>query len=139
MTTPPWYGEGLRFGCSRCGRCCTIPGNVWVDEEEIARLAARLGLALDEFGRRYLRRVGSRLSLVEKGRHECVFWSPEAGCTVYRDRPRQCRTFPFWPENVATPDDWEAVVEDCPGAGEGRLYPHTEIVALGKGRGETAG
>ena len=138
MTASPWYGDGLRFGCTRCGRCCTIPGYVWVDDEEIARLADRLGLGPDDFGRRYLRRVGSRFSLVEKNRHQCVFWSPEDGCAVYQDRPRQCRTFPFWPENVETPDDWQAVVEDCPGAGRGRLYGHEEIVALGKGSGATS-
>lgn len=139
MKGAPWYREGLRFGCTRCGRCCTIPGHVWVDDEEVTRLAERLGLARDEFHRRFLRRVGSRLSLTEKGRHECIFWSADAGCSVYEDRPRQCRTFPFWPENVVTPESWEAVVEDCPGAGEGRLYDQREIVALGAGRGAASG
>lgn len=137
MSSVPWYGDGLRFACSRCGHCCTIPGYVWVDDDEIERLAERLGLSRLEFGRRYLRRVGKRLSLVETERFECVFWSTEAGCTVYEHRPRQCRTFPFWPENVATPEEWEAVVEQCPGAGEGRLYDRDEIVRLGKRDGAT--
>lgn len=137
--SPPWYREGLRFSCTRCGRCCTIAGYVWVDEREIARLAGRLGLSVDEFGRRHLRRVGSRTSLVEKAGHECVFWSAREGCTVYEDRPRQCRTFPFWPENVAAPEDWRAVVEECPGAGQGRLYGGEEIVTLGVGRGSAGG
>ncbi|MEZ5332455.1 MAG: YkgJ family cysteine cluster protein [Thermoanaerobaculia bacterium] len=137
MSSSPWYGDGLRFTCSRCGRCCTIPGYVWVVEEEITRLAERLGLSRDEFGKRYLRRVGRRLSLIETAGFECVFWSAESGCTVYEDRPRQCRTFPFWPENVESPEEWATVVEECPGAGEGRLYTPQEIVRLGKGSGGT--
>ena len=28
----PWYRDGLRFECTRCGHCCTgAPGYVWVD------------------------------------------------------------------------------------------------------------
>ena len=37
----PWYHEGLSFTCSQCGDCCTgAPGYVWVNNEEIAALAA---------------------------------------------------------------------------------------------------
>ena len=36
-----WYDAGLKFQCTRCGACCTgAPGYVWVNGEEIARLAA---------------------------------------------------------------------------------------------------
>ena len=36
----PWYQDGLRFRCTRCGHCCTgTPGNVWINEEEIAAIA----------------------------------------------------------------------------------------------------
>ena len=38
---PTWYQDGLAFECTRCGACCTgAPGYVWVNDEEIARLAA---------------------------------------------------------------------------------------------------
>ena len=30
----PWYRDGLRFTCTRCGNCCTgAPGYVWVDAD----------------------------------------------------------------------------------------------------------
>ena len=54
----PWYRDGLRFACTECGRCCTVEGYVWVNRREIRRLARFLELSLDDFGRRYLRRVG---------------------------------------------------------------------------------
>lgn len=122
-TETPWYADGLRFSCTRCGACCTgKPGYVWVGPIEIDRLATHLGLSQDEFGRRYLRQVGGDLSLIEKPNLDCVFWDGKLGCTVYEARPNQCQTWPFWPENVETPDDWSLTQRGCPGAGQGKLY-----------------
>ena len=93
----PWYADGLRFECLRCGRCCTgAPGRVRVSDEEIAALAARLGLAEAEFRAGYTRRSrGADVLLAEKRNFDCVFFDSEQGCSVYEDRPRQCRTWPF--------------------------------------------
>jgi hypothetical protein len=115
-----WYDGGLRFECTRCGRCCTgVSGYVWVDEAEIIALARQLGLGLDDFGRRYLRRVGARYALIDRpGTGECVFYDG-AACTVYPARPRQCRSFPFWPKNLASSDAWEATATCCEGIDDG--------------------
>ena len=85
---------------------------------------------------RYVRRVGRRQSLVEKPNLDCVFW--DNGCTIYPVRPTQCRTYPFWPENVESKEEWEAEDERCPGIGKGRRYSREEIDTLGRGVGETA-
>ena len=52
----PWYGDGLQFSCTACGKCCKGPrqGYVWVDDDEIRALAEAVGLSLNAFGRRYL-------------------------------------------------------------------------------------
>ncbi len=131
----PWYADGLRFACSGCGACCRIEGHVWVDEGDIRRLAAHLGLELDELGRRHLRRVGRRYSLIEKPNHDCVFW--DDGCAVYAVRPAQCRTFPFWPEWLESPEAWQEAGEDCRGIGRGRLYDAAEIEAIRGGAAAT--
>jgi len=126
----PWYHDGLAFECTRCGACCTgAPGYVWVNAEEIAQLAAFRGETVEQFSRRYVRRVGMRYSLTEKPGGDCVFWDKKAGCTVYPARPVQCQTWPFWPENIETDDDWRRVQSGCPGAGRGRLYTLEEIRA----------
>ncbi|HWC91004.1 MAG TPA: YkgJ family cysteine cluster protein [Pirellulales bacterium] len=130
MAGEPWYGDGLRFQCTQCGNCCTgAPGYVWVNRDEIAALAKRLDLSDDEFQRQYVRRVGARLSLVEYPNGDCVFFDNQARkCTVYEDRPRQCRTWPFWHSNLKTPEAWQQTCEVCPGSGKGNLVPLERIV-----------
>jgi Fe-S-cluster containining protein len=119
----PWYAEGLRFKCTGCGDCCTGgPGYVWVTQEEIDALSARLKLSPAEFERRFVRQVGVRRSLKERKNYDCVFLDADRRCTVYEDRPRQCRTWPFWNSNIASPAAWQRTCEACPGSGHGKLY-----------------
>ena len=125
MSQPPWYADGLRFQCTQCGDCCTgAPGLVWVNQEEIAALAALLGEESTEaFERKYVRKVGVRKSLNEFSNGDCVFFDNQARrCTVYGARPRQCRSWPFWDSNLRTPKDWQRTCEACPGSGHGPLH-----------------
>jgi len=129
-TVTPWYDKGLAFECTRCGACCTgAPGYVWVDEKEIAELAAFRGETVDEFTRKFVRLVGKSVSLIEKPGGDCIFWDKTQGCTVYPARPVQCRTWPFWPENIESPESWEHVTNICPGSGQGRVFTVEEIRA----------
>jgi Fe-S-cluster containining protein len=130
MKEQPWFKDGLRFQCTQCGDCCTgAPGYVWVNQEEIEALAREIGLAPDEFERKYVRRVGIRRSLVEFSNGDCVFFDGEKRkCTVYTARPRQCRTWPFWHSNVRSPEDWEHTCQVCPGSGTGPLVPAEQIL-----------
>ena len=110
-----WYGEGLRFECTGCGRCCMHgDGYVWVTEDEIVLLARHLAMTLDDFGRRYLRRVGSRYAFVDGPGGECVFLRGKS-CSVYEYRPSQCRSFPWWPANLESPETWASAAESCEG------------------------
>jgi uncharacterized protein len=131
MGKQPWYRDGLRFECTQCGDCCTgAPGYVWVNKDEIEALAKRLGLAVDEFERQYVRRVGVRKSLIEYENGDCEFFDGQTRrCTVYEDRPRQCRTWPFWDSNVRTEKAWKETCQVCPGSGQGTLVPVEKIIA----------
>ena len=124
-----WYQDGLRFECTQCGACCSgEPGYVWVNAEEVDRLAKEMQLEVAEFREKYVRRVGSRMSLVEYPNGDCIFLDPTSrGCTVYEARPIQCRTWPFWSSNVKSRRDWEQTCEACPGAGQGKLYSLEQI------------
>ncbi len=129
MNDQPWFSDGLRFTCTGCGDCCTgAPGYVWVNKEEITALAARLGMPVADFEEKYTRRVGIRRSLVEFPNGDCVFLDANRKCEVYEDRPRQCRTWPFWESNLRTPTAWRETCEVCPGSGQGNLVTVEQIL-----------
>ncbi len=124
----PWYSAGLAFECTACGKCCAGPeeGYVWVNREEIATLAGQLGLAEAEFERRYTRKVRGRISLIEAPNADCIFLAPaedgQRRCRVYALRPAQCRTWPWWRQNLETPMDWALAGTRCPGVNRGPLH-----------------
>jgi hypothetical protein len=124
-----WFKDGLHFECTRCGHCCTgAPGFVWVDAKDIEMIAEYLGESPGVVALSYARPVEERWSLREKANGDCVFYDREAGCTVYPVRPPQCRTWPFWESNVATPEAWRRTCRICPGSGQGDWIPAEEIV-----------
>lgn len=112
----PWYSNGLRFKCTECGQCCTgAPGYTWVSDAEIIAIAHHLGLTLDEFGKKYLRLVNGRYALLEKPvSYDCIFLKDKK-CQIYQLRPQQCRTFPWWQQNLTSPEAWEEAAQYCEG------------------------
>lgn len=133
-----WYAEGLRFQCTQCGNCCTGPtGFVWFTEEEGQALARKLGVSEENFYRHYAHQVEGQWSLNERETvhgMDCIFLDREsvpgkAICGVYDARPTQCRTWPFWPENLKSERNWKLVQRNtpCPGMGNGTLVPVEHI------------
>jgi len=121
-TEEPWYKAGLRFECTGCGRCCTgAPGHVWVSDDEIVAMAQLLNLSLAEFGRQYLRQINGRYALLERPlsptEYDCIFLKDKK-CSVYSVRPKQCRTFPWWQQNLTSKEDWLAAASYCEGISE---------------------
>jgi len=109
---------------------------VWVGRAEIEALARFLGLSVDDFGKRYLRKVGLRHSLIEKPNGDCVFY--DRGCTVYPARPAQCRSFPFWGENLKSRKAWDDVAAECPGMNRGKLYTLEKIRSVRRGEADAS-
>ena len=81
--------------CQRCTACCRWPGEVRLDDGEIARMAAFTALSEVEFIQRFTRLAKDRcgLSLDEKPSGECVFLDGR-DCSVQPVKPQQCRDFP---------------------------------------------
>lgn len=118
-----WFENGLRFKCKgcECGDCCSGkhgPGTVWVSDEEVARLAAHVGMEAAAFRERYTRVVDGRVSLVERVNDDCIFYREGTGCLVYEARPVQCRTYPFWGKILRGPRTWSEEAKKCPGIHE---------------------
>jgi Fe-S-cluster containining protein len=127
----PFWKNGIRFECQETGRCCTSRGEygyIYLTLGDRRRLAAQLGLPTERFTRLYCEKTDGHFHLKHPDR-DCRFLDGRR-CTVYESRPEQCRTWPFWPENMK-PRVWrDEIVSFCPGIGKGRLYTADEIAGL---------
>ena len=124
--------RGLSFSCTLCGNCCSgEPGYVWATKEEVAAIAKFLGRNDGKLDEKHLRRVGLHYSLTEKPDGDCIFLKRENGkatCPIYPVRPLQCRTWPFWNENLRSEQSWNATHDSvCPGMNKG---PHHTLVQI---------
>lgn len=121
---------------------------MWISDAEIEALADHLGLTAKQTMEKYCRRMGRRISLKERrnaqGNYDCIFLKelpPDpalvaAGgkvahrqrvCGIYQARPTQCRTWPFWPGNLASKEQWDRAAGRCPGMNRGQHYDREEI------------
>lgn len=102
-------------------------------------MSARLGLLPFEFLQRYAHKLGGRWSLAEDsgpGGLDCVFLSRDqsglTSCEIHEIRPAQCRTWPFWPENLVSEAAYVAKGRACRGIrsglnGVGKFHDLEEI------------
>ena len=139
MPKPEWYSDGLQFACTQCGNCCTgPPGYVQFNEDEAKAIAAFIGISVPEFRRRFTHKKYGTETLNEHRTsfgYDCEFLTRDeqtgrTGCSIYSVRPQQCRTWPFWSENLKSDKAWERTKRSCPGAGRGKLYPIEQIRIL---------
>ncbi len=133
-TKPPWYAKGIRFECTQCADCCHAHGEydrVYLTQAEAESMAKLKGLELEDFIRRHcieedgdllLRFVDGKCGMLDGRR-----------CGVYTARPEQCRTWPFWKENLSRRVWNSEIAPFCPGVGKGRLYTKGEIEKSAEG------
>ena len=127
----PWWKDGLRFECTQCGLCCRGRGRVEVGDAEIEALAAHLDVTADEFRAMYTRPgYKGRIDLRDKRNEDCIFFDEQQGCTVYAQRPTQCRTYPFWKPVLHDPESWAEEGRHCEGIDRGPRVPGEKIAEL---------
>jgi Fe-S-cluster containining protein len=131
-----FYDAGLRFECQGSGKCCTSRGTygyVYLSPDDRKRLAAHFGVTTSRFTLDYCAREDGNVFLRNPDR-DCRFLEGNR-CGVYEARPSQCRTWPFWPENLKNLRRWtKEVVEFCPGVGKGRIYTAEEIERIARAK-----
>jgi Fe-S-cluster containining protein len=134
----PWYADGMRFECTQCGNCCRNNGDyayVYLMPPEVTALAELLGLEEAAFLERWCVE-DEGWTVLRMDAPQCPFLSAEGRCTVYAARPRQCRTWPFWEENLKSPVAWEAAKLICPGIGAGPRIEWQEAAQIARGNEE---
>lgn len=127
---PAWWHDGVQFACQGSGQCCVSRGAygyVYLTLEDRRRLARLLGIPTARFTRQYCTRTDGLFHLRDTGA-DCRFLEAQR-CSVYEARPTQCRTWPFWPENMS-PKAWTGIAAFCAGIGKGAMVPAATIESL---------
>jgi len=101
----------VHYVCQRCTACCRWPGDVRIEEDEIAPIAAHLGMTEEAFIAAFTRLRTNRmgLSLIEKENHECIMLEGNS-CRIHPVKPEQCAGFP----NKWNFPGWRDVCEAIP-------------------------
>ncbi|MBQ7567930.1 YkgJ family cysteine cluster protein [bacterium] len=134
----PWFKDGLRFECQRCGGCCSgESGYVELSKREADAVAKHLGISLDEFTERYTRTEYENCILLKEIPSDygldCIMLQRDpdnpavTSCMIHECRPEQCSTWPFWPNNVASKTNWNKAAQRCPGVNKGPLHSRETI------------
>ena len=124
-----FYARGIHFECTGCGDCCKLGGGfVYPSLEDVGFAARHLDLSVQAFTDRFMEKHEGQWVFKNAG-DNCIFYG-ERGCTIYEARPSQCRTYPFWKQNLKSNYRWKIIEEECEGIGQGRLYTAEEIDAI---------
>ena len=142
MARDCFFEKGIRFECTGCGECCKTHGDedeyafVYLSDRDVARISAHLGLSKVAFLNKYCSTDEGGDTHLAGLVGDCAFLEEGTRCIVYPVRPMQCRTWPFWTENLSK-EIWEGpVTACCPGIGRGRRYTKTEILSICRERDE---
>lgn len=122
-----WYKDGLRFECVQgCTKCCVVAGRVLCPTSEYDQIAEAFGITRAELLEKYVDDFGS-VGLMKYDAPDHPICLTETGCSIHEGKPTPCKTFPFWPQVLASPESWGFIKEKCPGIGKGKLYSPNEI------------
>ncbi len=102
--------------------------------EDRRRMARVLKISTSAFTRRYCRKQFDVWRLKNAKTAACLFLK-NGKCEVYKGRPTQCRTWPFWPENMNAKVWDKEIAAFCPGVGKGRRRSPQEIEKVLKEQG----
>jgi len=125
----------IRFECpAGCSSCCqTADSFVFLTESEADAIGIFLDLEPQQFREWFTQKIDDQLILTDGEQGHCVFLE-NGRCLIYDVRPAQCRSYPFWPENLQSKARWRQTKDVCPGIGQGRVYSPQEIKAIVHGK-----
>ena len=127
-----FYKSGLRFECTQCGECCRLPGGkIIITYEDVRRITEYLDLNKEQFIKKFCTINQKNISLKDNDQGYCIFLE-DNHCRIYEARPFQCRTFPFWPENLKSKYRWKLVKLYCPGIDDGPIISYEKIQEISK-------
>ncbi len=114
-----WWADGVRFACQPdCGRCCDESGGiVYLSRNDAKRLAEHTNLSVRDFLKKDCTTTLDGRYILRSNQSDgiCIYLDEKKQCTIYEVRPQQCKTFPWWGENLRSKRSWNKVKSSCPG------------------------
>lgn len=110
-----WLNTELHFKCTGCGKCCSNEGEVWLDIDEFVQISDQFNLSTTEFLEKYVSHIKSDWTKLKEqndssknGGSSCIFLAEDMKtCSIYKSRPTQCRTYPYWPQILLSENSWK--------------------------------
>ncbi|KAJ1484251.1 hypothetical protein T484DRAFT_1948245 [Baffinella frigidus] len=125
-----WWEDGISFKCVKCGKCCKRSEPVLVNAKEIAAISElkkvpqadlKKGFIDEDWGSAHI----LPFCLKRTSGGACIFLDEKGACSIYEARPTQCRTYPFWPENMGSREAYLAEEQHCDAVTPTSTPPHT--------------
>ena len=124
------YKKGIRFECQGSSKCCVsrgMYGYVYLTKKDILKISISMDLKVIDFIKLYCDKTDGFTHFKEKMKNDDCQFLVNKRCSIYKARPTQCRSWPFWGENMQ-PKTWNKVISRfCPGIGKGKIINKEEI------------
>ena len=124
------FKKGINFKCQGSSNCCVSRGSygyVYLSKKDLINIAKYLNVSINLFKKKYCEYSDGYLHLKEMNINGNCQFLENKKCSIYTARPMQCRTWPFWKENMNIKKWNEELINFCPGIGKGKLISASMI------------
>ena len=125
-----FFKKGIKFKCQGSSNCCVSRGSygfVYLSKKDLTKIAKYLNVSINLFQKKYCQYSDGYLHLKEININGNCQFLENKKCSIYTARPMQCRTWPFWKENMNVKKWNEELINFCPGIGKGKLISASKI------------
>ena len=125
-----FFKKEIKFKCLGSSNCCVsrgLYGFVYLSNKDALRIANFLNISNKIFKKKYCEITDGYLHLKEIHKNGNCQFLDKKKCSIYKSRPTQCRTWPFWAENMNSKVWNKSVVNFCPGIGKGERISKNKI------------
>ena len=124
------FKKSIHFQCQGSSNCCVSRGSygyVYLSKKDAKNLSLNFRMKVNDFLKKYCDKTNGFTHLKENKRNKQCQFLKDKRCSVYKARPTQCRTWPFWKENMNAKVWNNEISKFCPGIGKGKLISQVKI------------
>ena len=130
MMGKEFFKKGINFKCQGSSNCCVSRGSygyVYLSKKDLIKIAKHLNVSINLFKKKYCGYSDGYMHLKEININGNCQFLENKKCSIYAARPMQCKTWPFWKENMNAKKWNTELINFCPGIGKGKLISSSMI------------